>query len=275
MVNSPPFYSNIANCNDNDTIVEHDKIRHSVTEVLEQRTLQSVYQPIVNHSRRKVFALEALSRPIFQGSLMQPEAWFRTAMTLNLYLKADLLALSCAIQGFQFLPREFKSSKLFINSTPDSLKQDSFLYNLEYILESNNQDPHQIIIEITEQSSYEPLELKKAVTALHKLGLRVALDDIGQGSSTLRALTELEPDFIKVDRTLIFNIASSKPKQKLLSLLVSYMGSGDTIIAEGIEHVEDFKAVKNTGVNLSQGFFWSHPMPARECFIQIPAIEGD
>lgn len=102
------------------------------------------------------------------------------------------------------------------------------------------------------------------ILELRQLGVRVALDDVGRGSSNLLSLVELEPDFIKVDRSLIYQIASSTTKQRLLKLLVTYMESGSNIIAEGVENEEDLAAVRATGVRLSQGFWWSKPMGNNE-----------
>ena len=101
---------------------------------------------------------------------------------------------------------------------------------------------------------------------MRSIGVRIALDDVGVGSANLGMLVQLEPDFIKVDRSLIQGISNSLSKQRLLSHLVGFMESGDSVIAEGLENPEDLLAVKESGVNLSQGYYWAYPMSSRDLF---------
>ncbi|MCL6593313.1 MAG: EAL domain-containing protein, partial [Alicyclobacillus sp.] len=85
--------------------------------------------------------------------------------------------------------------------------------------------------------------------------------DVGAGGASLRALVQLEPDFIKLDRSLVQGVSQSSSKQKLLSYFAAYMDWTDNVIAEGIEDVADLAAVRAAGISLSQGYYWSPPLP--------------
>ncbi|MBX5437879.1 MAG: EAL domain-containing protein [Alicyclobacillaceae bacterium] len=99
---------------------------------------------------------------------------------------------------------------------------------------------------------------------MRQLGLRIALDDGGTGTASLCALVHREPDVVKVDRSLIQGIATSSTTQRLLAHLVSFMGSPDSVIAEGVEEKDNLLAVREAGVWLSQEYYWSPPLVARQ-----------
>ena len=111
------------------------------------------------------------------------------------------------------------------------------------------------------------------IQSIRSLGVQIALDDVGTGSSTLTAVLTLEPDWVKVDRTLIQGISRAPAKQRSLSQLVQLMGSGDRIIAEGVETYEDLRTVHGLGVRMSQGYYWSAPLSVDQMQCVIQEIE--
>lgn len=219
-----------------------------------------VYQPIVDHVEGIVCAHEALSRPQYDGQFIPPDVWFRAAFERNRSIEADWLALTISISGLRGLSSEMTSIPLFVNVMPSSLVQDPFIEQLELLFRDGFCEPHQLVIEIVEYISYDVARLSRMVKSIRSLGIRIALDDVGAGSTSLEALFELEPDWIKVDRALIQGISILPSKQRFLSRLVRFMGSGNAVIAEGVENYEDLKAVREAGVNISQGYYWSRPM---------------
>lgn len=221
-----------------------------------------VYQPIVNHSQNTVVGYESLSRPLVGKQLVQPDIWFQVAYQCKRFVQADLLALTSALKG---VATSGSLVPIFVNVLPRSLLDTSFLVAVESALADRVCRPGQLVIEIVEHVSYNPLSLICAIRDLRAMGVRVALDDVGMGGSSLGAMVELDPDFIKMDRSLIQGVSTSASKQRLLSHLVNYMESGDCVIAEGIETQEDLTAVQQCGVNLSQGYLWSHPLQIEDC----------
>ncbi len=249
-------------------------IQQSVAKIIEQGTLEVVYQPIVDHSKSVIFAHEALSRPQFDGTFFQPDTWFRTAYECNRSLEADLLAINSSMNNLRLLPHEITSTTpLFVNVMPSSLAEKSFYGELEHLFRDDVCQPEQLVLEIIEYVSYDPLSLSKMVDPIRSMGVRVALDDVGTGNASLEALVQLVPDFIKVDRCLIQGISQSSSQQRLLSHLVGYMESENSVIAEGLENAEDLLAIKETGVHLSQGFYWAHPMSADNLLVLLTGIE--
>jgi uncharacterized protein len=235
-------------------------VHASVLECLRTQHLPMAFQPIVHHTNQEIFGHESLSRPTYRGASIRPDLWFGIAHDYNLSLETDLLAIRSAIQQSSIGDRRDSQQLLFINVMPSSVASRSFLVDLESIF-THVCEPTQLILEITEHVSYDPAILAKALRPLRAIGVRFALDDVGLGASNLSSIVELEPDLIKLDRTLIAGISSSIAKQKMVSQLVDYMGAGDRVIAEGIENIDDLNSVKQTGVHLSQGYIWSKPEP--------------
>jgi EAL domain-containing protein (putative c-di-GMP-specific phosphodiesterase class I) len=248
-------------------------LRQSVDKIIEQRTLKVVYQPIVNHSLGVIFAFEALSRPHYQGSFIPPDVWFRAAYESDRSIEADLLALTASVCSLKSLPHKIQSFPLFVNVMPSSLFEETFVEGLEVLLREGLCEPQQLVLEFVEYVSYDPSLLSKMLRPIRSLGVRIALDDVGIGNTNLAALVHVEPDFIKVDRSLIQGISTSSAKQRLLSLLVGFMESGDSVIAEGIENPEDLAAVREAGANVSQGYYWARPMSFENLSDLIAEIE--
>ena len=98
---------------------------------------------------------------------------------------------------------------------------------------------------------------------MHDRGFLVAIDDIGTGYSSLQAIMEVQPDFLKIDMSLVKNIHQSLIKQDLVhSLLQVASRTRMRVIAEGIETAEEYQALRTCGVRYGQGFYFARPAPA-------------
>jgi EAL domain-containing protein (putative c-di-GMP-specific phosphodiesterase class I) len=103
------------------------------------------------------------------------------------------------------------------------------------------------------------------VDGLKKLGPRIALDDFGTGYSSLNYIKQLPLDLIKVDKTFIDDIVEDNYAQAFVKLIVDLSNTIDTkIVVEGVESENQFKLLKNLGVNYIQGFLFGRPVPPEE-----------
>ena len=93
-------------------------------------------------------------------------------------------------------------------------------------------------------------------------GIRIAIDDMGAGYSSLQAVVELEPDYLKFDISLVRNIDRSLIKRSLLETLVEISRKlGARVVAEGIEARSEFTTLRDFGVTLGQGHYLAPPAP--------------
>lgn len=219
----------------------------------------SVYQPIVNHVSEEILGFEALFRPWSRKGRISPQVWFESSIRESVSYDADMAAFETALEMFLYFTPIGSDVLLFVNLLPTTLTHPQFQSTFYRKLQDSRFPPHRLVVEITELVPYDPDSLTIPVLNLRSMGIRVALDDIGQGSSTLDALTRIAPEYVKVDRSFIHNISTSPAKKKTLNKLVDYVRDGRKLITEGIESEADLHAVIDSGVELSQGYLWGVP----------------
>jgi EAL domain-containing protein (putative c-di-GMP-specific phosphodiesterase class I) len=122
-------------------------------------------------------------------------------------------------------------------------------------------DGERVVVEVTEHAPIDDYErMNQALTRIRALGVRLAIDDAGAGFASLRHILRLDPDFIKLDGSLIAGIEEDASKQALATGLISFADKiGATIVAEGIEREEEVKALRALGVHYGQGFYLGLP----------------
>jgi diguanylate cyclase (GGDEF)-like protein len=118
-----------------------------------------------------------------------------------------------------------------------------------------------VVFEITERSSIEDFRsAQKILEHYRKQGYRIAIDDAGAGYSSLQAIAELQPDFIKIDRSLVEHIHVNKTKEYILETFVTFAQKMNIhLIAEGIEHPDELIKLTRMGVHYAQGYLLGKP----------------
>ncbi len=121
-----------------------------------------------------------------------------------------------------------------------------------------------ILLELSEHDQVDDYEaLAAALAAPRAAGMRLAIDDVGAGYSSLRHIMLTAPDVIKLDRSIVTDLAADRVRRALVSSLVDFARSSEiTVVAEGIETAEDAAACLELGVDLGQGWFYGRPGPA-------------
>ena len=130
-------------------------------------------------------------------------------------------------------------------------------------LEKMNLAPQNVVFEITERQSIDDYaSFTKALDHYRRQGYRIAIDDAGAGYSSLQAIAELHPDYIKIDRSLIHRIDRDKMKEILVETLTVFAQKINCqMIAEGIETFEELEVVRRLGVHFGQGYLLGRPNP--------------
>ncbi|HET6232374.1 MAG TPA: EAL domain-containing protein, partial [Longimicrobiaceae bacterium] len=121
--------------------------------------------------------------------------------------------------------------------------------------------PERVVIEITERTAITDYpKFQGYLKEFRDRGFRFAVDDAGSGYAGLGSIANLEPDFIKLDISLISDIDANFMKQNLVETMVSFANDhGIKVIAEGVEREEEYDAVRRLGVHLTQGFLFHRP----------------
>jgi len=213
--------------------------------------MHMVFQPIFDLDQRRVVAVEALAR--FRGPPSQtPDVWFSDANEVGLGIELEHAAVHQAIEQLSQIPA---SIDLSLNVSPGAASANGFR---ELVATTN---PERIIVEITEHAPIEDYDgIATVFDELRGLGLRLAVDDAGAGFASLRHILRLDPQFIKLDRTLIDGIATDRSRQALAAGLISFAEKTEAaIIAEGIETREEIDELRALGVAYGQGFRLGRP----------------
>lgn len=211
------------------------------------------YQPIVRASDRSLFGYEALMRsdvPALPHVGAVIDAAERLSRTDEIGRRVRELA-----------PAPYRDiegdSLLFVNLHPQDLLDDE-LYSSDSPL---GRFAPRVVLEVTERASLDKVEgLERRVAMLRAAGFRLAVDDLGAGYAGLSSLVTLEPEFVKIDMSLVRDVDASPKKQRLIrSITEACHDMGATVIAEGIETVGERDAILALGCDYLQGYFLGRP----------------
>lgn len=231
----------------------------TLQDILDQRNLSALFQPIIDISSGAFIAFEGLIRGPADSTLHSPANLFGAARQQGLELEIEMLSRQIVLESFaaQSLP-----GKLFLNVSPETLMNPNFKngQTLAY-LEKLGIDPKKVIIEITEnQPTYDFEAMRNALLHYRSMGFQIAIDDLGEGFSSLRLWSELRPDFVKIDMHFVQGANTDPLKQQFLrSIQGIALSSGTQVIAEGIETDAEFKVVRDIGIACGQGYFIARP----------------
>jgi diguanylate cyclase (GGDEF)-like protein/PAS domain S-box-containing protein len=228
-----------------------DEQREQILSVLDRpQALRIVFQPIIDLRTGDIAGYEALSR--FDGAVDQPpNAWFEQAHRCGLGYRLEALALERALKA----PDRPAGVYLTVNLSLSTLASDEVQAVLPARLDG-------VVIEITENELVtDKADVLAAMTLVRERGARLAVDDAGSGYAGLQHVMRLEPDVIKLDRTLVDGVAADPVKAALIEAFVRYARRIDaTICAEGIETLADLDVLADIDVAFGQG--WAIGRPA-------------
>lgn len=216
---------------------------------LDQDDIDVVFQPIVDLSKQRVFAYEALTRG--KATSTDPAAMFERASREDAWGRLGRLIREVTFERGSGFP-------LFINVHPAELAARWLVRPDDPIYQHN----HHVFLEITESATFTHYEtclnVLKEVRA--RADVRLAIDDLGAGYSNLMRVIELEPQVVKLDRELVTGLQSNPKQQRLMQHLAALCKDlGADVVAEGIETEEELRAVIDTGVRYGQGYVFARP----------------
>ncbi len=223
--------------------------------ILLEQTVTTVFEPIVRLATHEVLGYEALSRGPAGTGLETPLALFRTAELFDREYELDSLCRRRALANARGIDSE---QLLFLNILPTCIQDPDFqAAHVRETLAVLGLRPSNLVLEISERQAISNFPIfREAIDHFSGLGFRIALDDTGSGFSSLEAALELQPDFLKIDMSLVRSIEDSPEKQEVLRGLQSLSARmGSHVIAEGIETAEELAAIAGLGIEFGQGFF--------------------
>ena len=178
----------------------------------------------------------------------------RRPPTVGLAIELDLAAIEAALGALDWLPEDVFLS---VNVSPATAISGRLHECLRGI------PSHRIVLELTEHTRIDDYDiLRSALDVLRQEGARIAVDDAGAGYAGLQQILRLRPDIVKLDVEFTRTIDADPVRRALATSLVTFgRDTGEVIIAEGIETLEEFDTLGRLGVCWGQGFYLARPGP--------------
>ncbi|WP_170270094.1 GGDEF domain-containing protein [Heliorestis acidaminivorans] len=236
----------------------------ALKQAIEDKNFIIHYQPIYSLEKGAIIGYEALARGPENSAFQSPLQIFKLAEKANCLLPLERLLRQLALEGASDIK---KNQFLFLNCSPQVINDPSFSRgDFRQIVESTGLRTEQIVLEITERHVINDFtHFRKIIDIYRKQGFRFAVDDAGAGYSSLQSIAELQPEYIKIDKSLIEGINNSAVKQALLDTFLSFaLKINSHIIAEGIEKEEQLKWLCKAGIHLGQGYLLGRPSPQKK-----------
>jgi EAL domain-containing protein (putative c-di-GMP-specific phosphodiesterase class I) len=237
--------------------------RRRILDVVLDRQITSVYEPIVTVESKTVHGYEALARGPAGTDLYPPLVLFGLAEEEGLVFELDCLCRASGLKGAVGLPG---GTQLFLNIRPTTIHDPNFrAERLIRTLHECELSPSDVVFEVSEQESISNFEAFKEIRDYYRdLGFRFALDDTGAGYAGLEALVEISPDYIKVDRSFVSGVDLDPVRRTMLGALQTVAEkTGAQLIAEGLDTLEELETLEELGIPFGQGWLFGKPTPLR------------
>lgn len=239
---------------------DEDRRTLVLDEIIAGDQIITLFQPIVDLRSRAVLGHEVFSRGPAGGPFEEAERLFALAERTGRLIDLERI---CRRRSLASAKRHLApGAKLFLNTSASALRDDevagaAFVEQVKAYGLRNDE----VVLEITERLAPEERQpYQEILRGLKRQGFGVAIDDMGAGYGSMKALVEMEPDYLKFDISLVRNIDRSLIKRSLLETLVDLAHKiGAKVIAEGIEAEGELTALLDLGVVLGQGRFFTAP----------------
>jgi EAL domain-containing protein (putative c-di-GMP-specific phosphodiesterase class I)/GGDEF domain-containing protein len=241
------------------TVDNPSAVQECLEHILDKRALTALFQPILDMGSGTILGFEGLIRGPSDSPLHAPGKLFPVARQFGLAFELESLCRQVVVERFVELNLP---GMLFLNVSPDVLLQHNSRTDLEFV-PAAALAPSRVVIELTENEPAYDCQLDMLVAAAAEYrgqGFKVAIDDLGEGYSSLRLWSELRPDYVKIDRHFIQNIDKDPVKAQFVRAIKEIAdNAGSRVIAEGIETHAELVVVRGFGVCAGQGYHIARP----------------
>lgn len=244
------------------------KTEESLREAIKNNEFVLYYQPKIqiNLQQEKLVGVEALIRwKKEDGSLVYPDNFIPIAEKCGLIKSLTKWVITEACKQLKL----WKSTNLAnipisVNISAIDIADHRFVESTLSILETYDTPGHLINLELTESVFFDDINtVNFKLEELHRNNITISLDDFGTGYSSLSYIQELQIDFLKIDKSFIFGMSKNKKSLAIVKSIID-MGNnlGLTVIAEGVETLEDKETLIKANCHIAQGYLYSRPIEA-------------
>ncbi len=245
---------------------ERQQLESELRRALERSEFHVYYQPQLPVGDGRAAGYEALLRwRHAERGVLAPSAFMELAEETGLIVPIGAWAFGEAcraaarVAGAPGVP-----TTMSVNVSARQFTQSDFVALVEQVLEESGLEPSRLCLELTEGVVMDrsPATLRR-LEALKALGIRIAVDDFGIGTSSLTDLRHYPVDVLKLDRSFMADLDEDPRSAEVVGAIVGLAHSlGLTALAEGVERPAQLAALADVGCDLAQGYLFARPQPA-------------
>lgn len=231
-------------------------------------------QPIVTLATGEVTAVELLARWARPGHGIVPAALFidaaeRTGLVVD--ISRRLLHIAGELATRWRSDPALAGVRIAVNVAARHLRHGGLLDDVRVVLNAHPELRDRLVLELTETEMLENLDdAVAALGALSALGAVVAIDDFGQGYSSLAYLQRLPAQLVKIDRQFVAALSSDAGSRAVVSAAVGLAEAfGRETVAEGIERADDAIVAEQLGCRYGQGYWFARPLPLGDIEVYV------
>ena len=246
--------------------LEHDKAEQNlktlkmIKKAIDNNKIISYFQPIINNKTKQIDKYESLVRLVDEdGAVIVPYFFLDVAKVGKYYSQITLMVLNNSFKALKYIP----DIDISINLSILDIEKKSIRKRIFKLLEENSLDVNRIVFELLEDEDVKDFKLVKSfIHDVKKMGVRIAIDDFGAGYSNFERLLEYEPDILKIDGSLVKNVANDPFCLNVIETIVSFAKKQNLeIVAEYVENESIYNILNDIGVDYSQGYYFGKPQP--------------
>jgi EAL domain-containing protein (putative c-di-GMP-specific phosphodiesterase class I) len=235
----------------------------TLSAALVENRLEVHAQPIVDVSTGVVASAEALVRlRDLDGTLLPPGQFIPVAEDSGLIVPLGIRVLDLALALHARWSVKRPELTIAVNVSPRQLADGDFPTTVHTLLKAHGVAPEQLVLEVTESTVLEASgPTQESLAGLRSAGVHVAIDDFGTGYSSLSSLRDLPADIIKIDRSFVAGLTTEDDSEAIVrAVLAMAHATGRTVVAEGVETVEQAHRLRALSCDRLQGYLFSKPL---------------
>lgn len=238
------------------------EISNALRHAIDRNELSLVFQPIVCLKNHQIIGAEALLRWDSPDGPVSPAQFIPIAESNGSIISIGYWVFENACQILHQWQESIPHFYLSINLSARQLNDKQLATKISAILSRTGADPRRIVLELTETSLIQDIELtQQTIHALSALGFRIAVDDFGTGYSSLSQLLALSIDVLKIDRAFVDGLEHHGDNHTITDTIIKMAHALDLrVIAEGVENETQLQALVGMGCDTVQGYYFYPPL---------------
>lgn len=242
-------------------MLKNRQLEEQLPRALKKKEFQAFYQPKVDINTGKLCGAEALVRWFREGTMVSPGEFIPVFEKNNSICDIDFYMLRCVCEDLAgWIKEGIEPPRVSVNFSRRHLSNSKLAEEIANLLDEFKLPKGQVEVEVTEtMDEFTMNALKRVVDGLRDRGIPVAIDDFGTGSSSLNLLRDMDFDVLKIDKSFVDH--SFDKDLKILGHIISIAKDLNvSVIAEGVEHLEQIETLRKLGCDRVQGFLYDRPL---------------